>query len=112
MRAASSSATSAASDGVLREEAAGGSASGTSRARDEYVEAMRAASKSRPRAASTAVHDKDGGSARSRLWQRLEARGALTLRVWQSLPPDRVDALRALGVRSRPRRPASSGSAT
>jgi predicted amidohydrolase YtcJ len=34
------------------------------------------------------------------LWQRLEASGGLTLRVWQSLPADWLPHLAALGVRS------------
>jgi predicted amidohydrolase YtcJ len=46
------------------------------------------------------VHDKDGHVGALRLWQRLEAAGSLTVRVWQSLPHDRLDELRGLGVRS------------
>src|SRR4029077_65934 len=34
------------------------------------------------------------------LWQRLEAQGALTLRVWQSVPADQLPKLRALSLRS------------
>src|SRR5205823_3665166 len=48
----------------------------------------------------TAVHDKDGWLGALDLWQRLRAQGSLTLRVWQSLPHEQVDALRALGIRS------------
>src|SRR5207253_1839695 len=48
----------------------------------------------------TAVHDKDGGRGALRLWQRLETAGSLTLRVWQSLPAERVEELRELGLRS------------
>jgi predicted amidohydrolase YtcJ len=48
----------------------------------------------------TSVHDKDGGLGALRLWQQLESGGGLSLRVWQSVPCDRLDALRALGVRS------------
>ena len=35
-----------------------------------------------------------------RFWQRLESEGALTLRVWQSLPAERADELGALGIAS------------
>ena len=67
---------------------------------DEYVEAMR---EGLPVAASrgvTAVHDKDGWIGALRYWQTLAALGALTLRVWQSFPADRVDELADLGLRS------------
>jgi predicted amidohydrolase YtcJ len=46
------------------------------------------------------VHDKDGWLGALGLWQRLRARGALTLRVWQSLPGDRLDEIERLGLRS------------
>jgi hypothetical protein len=48
----------------------------------------------------TAVHDKDGWLGALGVWQRLRDDGALTLRVWQSVPADRVDELAALHVRS------------
>ena len=48
----------------------------------------------------TAVHDKDGWLGALRLWQRLLEQGSLTLRVWQSLPYDLLDALAATDVRS------------
>jgi predicted amidohydrolase YtcJ len=48
----------------------------------------------------TAVHDKDGRLGALGLWQRLEADGVLSLRVWQSVPCDDLRYLRALGVRS------------
>ena len=67
---------------------------------DEYLEAMRRGLKLAASRGVTAVHDKDGWLGALRLWQRLEARGALTLRVWQSLPADHVDELRTLGIRS------------
>jgi hypothetical protein len=35
-----------------------------------------------------------------RFWQRLESEGALTLRIWQSLPAERADELAALGISS------------
>jgi predicted amidohydrolase YtcJ len=46
------------------------------------------------------VHDKDGWLGALGLWQRLHDRGSLTVRVWQSVPHDRVGELSALGVRS------------
>ena len=55
----------------------------------------------------TAVHDKDGWLGAPRFWQRLAEEGALTLRVWQSLPHDHVDRLEELGFRSRDRRRAA-----
>ena len=47
-----------------------------------------------------AVHDKDGGQRALEHWQALAARRKLSLRVWQSLPVDRVKELQELGVRS------------
>jgi hypothetical protein len=67
---------------------------------DEYVEAMRRGLKLAASRGVTAVHDKDGWLGALRLWQRLEAAGSLTVRVWQSLPAEQVDDLRALGIRS------------
>src|SRR6266511_3551371 len=48
----------------------------------------------------TAVHDKDGWLGALAVWQELESEGALTLRVWQSLPHEHIGALAELGVRS------------
>jgi hypothetical protein len=48
----------------------------------------------------TCVHDKDGWLGAAALWQRLEERGSLSLRVWQSVPHDRLPDLRALALRS------------
>src|SRR5262249_23109351 len=67
---------------------------------DEYVDAMRRGLKVAAARGVTAVHDKDGWVGAVGLWQRLEAEGALSLRVWQSVPHDRVEELRALPVRS------------
>ena len=87
--------------GVLREEAAWRFAALHLQVSDaEYLEAMREGLAVASARGVTAVHDKDGGLGAPGLWQRLERAGALTLRVWQSLPHDRVDELRALGVRS------------
>jgi predicted amidohydrolase YtcJ len=87
--------------GVLREEAAW-----RFRERhlgvqdDEYLSAMRAGLKLAASRGVTAVHDKDGSLGALRLWQQLESAGALTLRVWQSLPYERLAELDALGIRS------------
>src|SRR6266487_5226872 len=67
---------------------------------DEYVEAMRGAIKLANSRGVTAVHDKDGWLGALRFWQRLESEGALTLRVWQSLPAEQADELGALGIAS------------
>jgi predicted amidohydrolase YtcJ len=67
---------------------------------DECVDAMRAGIKVANARGVTAVHDKDGWLGALRFWQRLEADGALTLRVWQSLPAEKADALASVDVRS------------
>src|SRR4051812_19093872 len=67
---------------------------------DDYVDAMRRGLKLAASRGVTAVHDKDGWLGALRLWQKLEAAGSLTLRVWQSLPADLVYELQSLGIRS------------
>jgi predicted amidohydrolase YtcJ len=87
--------------GVLREESAWQFQARHLRASaDEYLDAMRRGLKVAAARGVTAVHDKDGGLGALGLWQRLEAEGALSLRVWQSLPHELVGELRALGLRS------------
>src|SRR5436190_7316372 len=66
----------------------------------EYVEAMRAGMKLAASRGVTAVHDKDGWLGALRFWQRLEAEGPLGLRVWQSLPAEKVDELAGADIRS------------
>ena len=86
--------------GVLREEACW-------RFRDrhihiadeEYLQAMREGLRVAAARGVTAVHDKDGWIGALRYWQSIAAAGALTLRVWQSLPADYVDELAGLGMR-------------
>ena len=63
---------------------------------DEYVDAMRAGVKLAHARGVTCVHDKDGWLGAAGLWQRLEPQ----LRVWQSVPADRLPELRALSLRS------------
>ncbi|MGH3053725.1 MAG: amidohydrolase, partial [Gaiellaceae bacterium] len=67
---------------------------------DEYVDAMRDGVRVAASRGVTCVHDKDGWLGAIGLWQQLEARGGLPLRVWQSTPADRLPELRALGLRS------------
>jgi hypothetical protein len=47
------------------------------------------------------IHDKDGWLGAPGIFGRIQARDGLTLRVWQSVPHERLDALAALGLRSR-----------
>jgi predicted amidohydrolase YtcJ len=87
--------------GVLREEAAWRFRDRYVRAsEDETLEAMREAIRVANARGVTAVHDKDGGAGAPALWQRLVSKGVLTLRVWQSLPADRIEHLAAIGVSS------------
>jgi predicted amidohydrolase YtcJ len=87
--------------GVLRENAAWAF-------RDRYVrptvDEMVAASREGLRIAAargvTAIHDKDGWLGAFEVFARLREGGELSLRVWQSFPWDRLDELRALGLRS------------
>jgi predicted amidohydrolase YtcJ len=67
---------------------------------DDYVEAMRTGIKLANSRGVTCVHDKDGWLGALGLWQRLEAQGSLTLRVWQSVPADLLPELRGLSLRS------------
>jgi predicted amidohydrolase YtcJ len=66
---------------------------------DEYLEAMRAGLRSASSRGVTAIHDKDGWlPSIPRLWQQLEEEQSLSLRVWQSVPADRLDELADLGL--------------
>jgi predicted amidohydrolase YtcJ len=67
---------------------------------DEMVEASREGLRIANARGVTAVHDKDGWLGALEVFQRLEAEGALSLRVWQSLPYERVEELASLGLRS------------
>jgi predicted amidohydrolase YtcJ len=87
--------------GVLREEAAWRFKERHLAVPDDaYVEAMRAGLKVAASRGVTAVHDKDGWLGALRLWRRLERDDLLTLRVWQSVPADQVESLRAVGITS------------
>src|SRR4051794_19411333 len=88
--------------GVLREEAAW-------RFRDlhvaidddEYLDAMRPALRVAASRGVTSMHDKDGWLGANRMFQRLHADGSLRVRVWQSLPANKLDEIELLGLRPR-----------
>jgi predicted amidohydrolase YtcJ len=87
--------------GVLREEAAWRFRDRWSRPTlDELVDATRAGVELACARGVTAVHDKDGWLGALEVWQRVRAEEGLRLRVWQSLPHERVGELAELGVRS------------
>jgi predicted amidohydrolase YtcJ len=87
--------------GVLREESAWSFRDRFLLASDdEYVDVMREGLKVVAARGVTAVHDKDGWLGAPRFWQRLAEEGALTVRVWQSVPHDFVGRLEELGFRS------------
>jgi predicted amidohydrolase YtcJ len=66
----------------------------------ELVEATRKALRVASARGVTAIHDKDGWLGALAVWQRLRSEESLTLRVWQSVPHDQLDALAGLGVQS------------
>jgi predicted amidohydrolase YtcJ len=87
--------------GVLREEAAWRFKERFLRVSDgEYLEAMRDGVRIALARGVTAVHDKDGWLGAPGLWQQLHERSGLGIRVWQSLPHDRIGALEETGLRS------------
>jgi len=67
---------------------------------DELVDASREGVRIAAARGVTAVHDKDGWLGALAVWQRLRDEGSLTLRVWQSLPAEKVKELAALDLRS------------
>jgi predicted amidohydrolase YtcJ len=67
---------------------------------DEMVDACREAIPVANERGVVCIHDKDGWLGALRVFQRLEAEGALTLRVWQSLPHEHIDRLDEIGVSS------------
>jgi predicted amidohydrolase YtcJ len=85
--------------GVLREESAWHFRDAAVEiADDEYVEAMRAGLRLAAARGVTTIHDKDGWLGAHRFFQRLRREGALTLRVWQSLPYDLLPQLAEVGL--------------
>jgi predicted amidohydrolase YtcJ len=67
---------------------------------EELLDACRAGLRVAATRGVTAIHDKDGWLGSLELFQRLHAEGELTLRVWQSIPAERLPHLRELGLRS------------
>ena len=57
---------------------------------DEYLEAMREGIVVANARGVTAIHDKDGWLGALGLFGRLQEQGALTLRVWQSIPHEQL----------------------
>jgi predicted amidohydrolase YtcJ len=68
---------------------------------DEWVSATREGIKLANARGVGAVHDKDGWLGAHSIFGRIHEREGLTLRVWQSLPHERVSELAELGLRSR-----------
>jgi predicted amidohydrolase YtcJ len=58
---------------------------------DEYAEVTRRAIPLAHARGVTSVHDKDGRIGAPRIWERVRDAGALTLRVWQSIPWNQMD---------------------
>ncbi len=88
--------------GILREEAAWRFRERhTLATEDEYVEATRAGIRLAHSRGVAAVHDKDGWLGSPGIFGRIHEREGLTLRVWQSLPHERVAELAALSIRPR-----------
>ncbi len=67
---------------------------------DEWVEATREGLRIAASRGVGAIHDKDGWLGAPRIFQRIQEREGLTLRVWQSVPYERLPELQALGLRS------------
>jgi predicted amidohydrolase YtcJ len=87
--------------GVLREESAWQfRARFASGPEDEFVEATREGMRVAASRGVVAIHDMDGWLGAPRIFQRLAEREGLTLRVWQSVPYERLPELEALTVRS------------
>jgi predicted amidohydrolase YtcJ len=68
---------------------------------DEWVEATRHGIRVANARGVAAVHDKDGWLGAPSIFGRIHEREGLTLRVWQSLPTERIQELAALSLRSR-----------
>src|SRR5207249_10282580 len=68
---------------------------------EEWVEATRDAIRLANSRGVAAVHDKDGWLGAAAIFGRIQEREGLTLRVWQSLPADKIGALADLRLRSR-----------
>ncbi len=67
---------------------------------EEWVEATRAGIRVAHSRGIAAVHDKDGWLGAASIFGRIHAQEGLSIRVFQSLPADRVSALAELGMRA------------
>ncbi len=67
---------------------------------DEWLSATRDGIRVANERGVGAIHDKDGWLGAQSIFQRIHARDGLTLRVWQSLPYDRIPELAELRLRS------------
>jgi predicted amidohydrolase YtcJ len=65
---------------------------------DEFVDATRDGLRVAASRGVVAVHDKDGWLGAPGIFQRVAERDGLTLRVWQSVPYERLPELEALGI--------------
>ena len=87
--------------GVLREEAAWRfRARFAAVSEDEWLDATREGMRLAASRGVGAIHDKDGWLGAPGIFQRLAKRDGLTLRVWQSVPYERLPELEDLGLRS------------
>ena len=68
---------------------------------DEWVEATREGIRVANARGVSAIHDKDGWLGAASIFGRIHESGGLSLRVWQSIPADRLDEVAALPLRSR-----------
>jgi predicted amidohydrolase YtcJ len=66
----------------------------------EWLDLMRPALRLAASRGVTAIHDKDGWLGALPRFQRLRREEALTLRVWQSLPADRIEHIAETGLSS------------
>jgi predicted amidohydrolase YtcJ len=85
--------------GVLREESAWQfRAREAMPSEDEFVDATRDGLRIAAARGVVAIHDKDGWLGAPGIFQRVAEREGLTLRVWQSVPYERLPELEALGI--------------
>ena len=67
---------------------------------DEFVDATREGMRVAASRGVVAIHDKDGWLGAAGIFQRVAERDGLTLRVWQSIPYERLPELEALAIHS------------
>ena len=68
---------------------------------DEWVDATREGIRIANARGVAAIHDKDGWLGAASIFGRIHAQEGLSLRVWQSLPADRLPEIAALPLQSR-----------